>query len=84
MNLDPETVDYIVTLITAWGLSVLGALAILVIGWALSRWAEGTTRRALGRTSRIDRTLTSFLSSLVRYLVLIFTVTASSAFRPRA
>lgn len=76
MNLDAATGDYIVTLITAWGLSVLGALAILVIGWAFSRWAEGMTRRALGRSTRIDQTLTAFLSSLVRYLVLIFTFIA--------
>lgn len=76
MNLDVESGQYIITLITAWGLGVIGALAILVIGWALSRWAENMTRRALTRSSRIDVTLTGFLSSLVRYLVLIFTVIA--------
>jgi len=76
MNIDLETGQYIMALITSWGLSVIGALAILVIGWALAKWAEKLTRRALTRTSRIDLTLTGFLSSLAKYLVLVFTVIA--------
>ncbi|MDZ7840470.1 MAG: mechanosensitive ion channel [Gammaproteobacteria bacterium] len=74
--MNAETGQYIIALITTWGLSVLGALAILFFGWILSRWAESMTRRALTRTSRIDLTLTSFFSSLVRYLVLVFTAIA--------
>lgn len=76
MSIDVETGQYIVALITSWGLSVLGALAILVIGWALSKWVERMTRNALGKTRRIDLTLTGFLSNLARYLVLVFTVIA--------
>lgn len=76
MNLDVESGQYVVALITGWGLSVIGALAILVIGWALSRWAEGMTRKSLSKSARIDVTLTGFLSSLVKYLVLVFTVIA--------
>lgn len=76
MNFNAESGEYIVALITAWGLSVIGALAILVIGWALSRWMERMTRSALTKSPRIDATLTAFFSSLVRYLVLVFTVIA--------
>lgn len=76
MNMNAETGQYIIALITTWGLSVLGALAILAFGWILSRWAESVTRRTLTHTSRIDLTLTSFFSSLVRYLVLVFTAIA--------
>lgn len=76
MNMNADTGQYIITLITTWGLSVLGALVILVAGWVLARWAEGITRRALTRSSRIDLTLTSFFSRLVRYLVLVFTAIA--------
>lgn len=76
MSIDIESGQYIVALITSWGLSVIGALAILAVGWALSKWAEKMTRSALSRTSRIDVTLTGFLSSLAKYLVLVFTVIA--------
>ena len=76
MNLDVESGHYVVALITAWGLRVIGALAILIIGWALSKWAERMTRSALTRSSRVDATLTGFLSNLVRYLVLIITIIA--------
>lgn len=76
MNINAETGEYIVALITAWGLSVIGALAILVIGWSLSRWAEKLTRGALAKSPRVEPTLTTFFSSLVRYLVLAFTIIA--------
>lgn len=76
MNIDVESGQYVVALITGWGLSVIGALAILVLGWALAKWAERIARKALTRTSRIDLTLTGFLSSLAKYLVLVFTVIA--------
>jgi small conductance mechanosensitive channel len=76
MNFDAETLQHIMTVLIEYGLNVIGALAILLIGWSLAKWAEGMTRKALGRSSRIDSTLTSFLSSLAKYLVLAFTVIA--------
>lgn len=76
MNLDAETLQHLITMLTEYGLNVAGALAILIIGWSLSKWAERMTRKALSRSSRIDLTLTGFLSSMVKYLVLVFTVIA--------
>jgi len=76
MSFDTETLQHLVAVLTEYGLNVIGALVILVIGWSLSKWAEGMTRKALNRSSRIDQTLTGFLSSLAKYLVLVFTVIA--------
>lgn len=76
MNFDAETLQHIVSILTEYGLNVIGALVILLIGWSLAKWAESRTRKALNKSPRIERTLTGFLSSLVRYLVLIFTVIA--------
>jgi len=76
MNLDAETIQHLMNLVTTWGLSVIGALAILMLGWGIARWAERIVRKALNRSSRVDRTLTGFLSSLARYLVLAFTIIA--------
>ncbi|HSH43982.1 MAG TPA: mechanosensitive ion channel domain-containing protein [Arenicellales bacterium] len=76
MSLDAESGQYIINLITTWGLRVIGALAILIIGWAVAKWAERMTRGALSRSSRVDSTLTGFVSSLAKYLVLVFTIIA--------
>ena len=63
----------IVTLVSTWGLRVVGALALLIIG----RMIAGTFRRwavkALER-SKIDATLIPFMSSLVFYMLLAFVV----------
>lgn len=76
MNFDAENLQHIVRLLIDYGLSVLGALALLLIGWSLAKWAESATKKALNRSPRIDLMLSSFLSSLVKYLVLVFTVIA--------
>lgn len=76
MNFDEATLQHIVTSLSEYGLSVIGAVITLIVGWSLAKWAEGMTRRGLERTKRIDLTLTSFFSILVRYLVLIFTLIA--------
>lgn len=76
MNLDAETIRHMTSLLSEYGLNVIGAVVILLIGWSLSKSAEKLTRKALARTSRVDLTLTGFLASFARYLVLIFTVIA--------
>ncbi|MGF0536634.1 mechanosensitive ion channel family protein [Agrobacterium sp. ES01] len=54
-----------------YSFSIVGALLLLIIGWAfaaiLGRWA----RRGLGRVRGVDETLAVFLSNVVRYAVLI-------------
>jgi len=76
MNIDTATLQHIVTALSEYGLSVIGAIVTLIVGWSLAKWAESMTRRVLGRSERIDSTLTSFFSNLTRYLVLIFTLIA--------
>lgn len=57
-------------LIIDYAMSVLGALLVLFIGFAIAGWAKSATRSALER-SNLDPTLQKFFSNLVRYLVLI-------------
>jgi len=76
MNLDAETIQHLLSLLSEYGLNVVGAVVILLVGWSLSKWAEKLTRKALTRTSKVDVTLTAFLSSFARYLVVVFTVIA--------
>lgn len=53
--------------------SVLGAVAILFLGWILSAWLQRRVS-SLGRKNKhLDEMLFDFLSSIVRYAVLAFT-----------
>ena len=58
------------TVLVTWGLKVLGALAVLVVG----RMVAGSLRKAMGRIMNrtgTDATLSKFLTSLVYYLVMV-------------
>lgn len=58
-------------LIATYALSVVGGIAILIIGWLVAGWAGRTTERLMSRVPRIDGTLVGFAASLVRYGVLV-------------
>ncbi|MDQ0305223.1 mechanosensitive ion channel family protein [Ancylobacter polymorphus] len=59
-------------LIILYGLNMLYALALLVIGWWLASVVDRLVTRALNATHRVDPTIVGFLSSLARYTVLVF------------
>lgn len=61
-TLEAMAVDY--------SLDIVGAIAILVIGWIVAGWVRLAVRKALTRLPRSDATVTSVVSSLARYLVL--------------
>ena len=69
-------VAQITELITGYGMDIIGAVVILIIGWIAAGWAARMTGRALGRFEKVDVTLARFFQSIVRYLVLILTVLA--------
>src|SRR3954464_14137843 len=66
----------LVALITTYGLRVVGAITILVLGWILSRVLYNAIRRLCARSQRLDRTITLFLANGTRYLALVFTFVA--------
>jgi small conductance mechanosensitive channel len=55
--------------VVTWGIKVVGALVVLVVGWIAAGAIRGWVRRALQR-SKIDNTLVPFVSNLVYYLIL--------------
>jgi small conductance mechanosensitive channel len=58
------------SLLVTWGLKVVGAILVLIVG----RIVAGSLRKSLGRfmdRAETDPTLAKFLSSLVYYLVLV-------------
>ena len=66
----------LVALVTTYGLRVVGAIIILVIGWILSRLLYNGIRKLCARSQRLDQTITLFLANGARYLVLVFTFSA--------
>lgn len=71
-----EIIDQVITISTTYGLNAMGAVTILIFGWMVAGWAKGATRKALGRIKAVDEMLTSFFSSLVKYVIIAFTVVA--------
>ena len=68
-----QVVEASATLVSTWGLSVVGAIAVLIIG----RWLAGMIRRAVVRTlerARVDSALVPFLSASAYYVVLTLVV----------
>ncbi|TDI42628.1 MAG: mechanosensitive ion channel [Acidobacteria bacterium] len=73
---DPQAfLTVIADLVTTWGLRVVGALVVLMIGRVLAGWTRATVRKLLNRGS-VDSTLVPFLSNMVYYLMMAFVVIA--------
>ena len=69
-------VDSAAAVVSTWGLRVLGALAVLVLGWMVAKIVRATARRALARVN-IDATLVPFLSGIAYYLVIMVVLVAA-------
>ena len=77
MNEDIEIVfETVLEIVSSYGLSVVGAVVILVVGMWLSGRIAGLVRRALMRNQRIDQMVAVFLSSLTRYALVAVTIIA--------
>jgi len=64
-----DGMNAMVELVSTWGLQVIGAIAVLIIG----RMAAGLVRRGVGRAlvrAKTDPTLVPFVSGMAYYLVL--------------
>jgi small conductance mechanosensitive channel len=66
----------LVTLVTTYGLRVIGAIVILVAGWMAARFLHTVVVRLCARSAHIDRTVVLFLANGARYLTLAFTFVA--------
>ena len=59
-----------------YGLDVLGALAILIVGSMVADWARRRVLRVLNRAPRVDETLKPVIASIVRYGILVLVLIA--------
>jgi small conductance mechanosensitive channel len=66
----------VAALVTTYGLRVVGAIIILIVGWTMARLIYGAIVRVCVRSTRVDRTITLFLANGARYSLLVFTFVA--------
>lgn len=59
-----------------FGLDLLGAVLILIVGWWAAGRAAALVRHSLKNTKFVDATLKPLASSIVRYVILIFVIIA--------
>ena len=64
------------TVITTYGLKMIGAVLILIICWTVSGMVQNAIIKAGKHTPRIDITIFTFLGSVAKYAVLFFTIVA--------
>ena len=69
-------IEQVIDVVTLYGLDVLGALAILIIGWMIAGWVRSAVNRALGRIPNMDSTLRPFLANMIRWVILAFVIVA--------
>ena len=71
-----ETIQEIITIGVEYGVDIVGAVVLLVIGWTLAGWVRRGIRHALDRVPKMDETLKLFLAKLVWYVIMIFVLVA--------
>lgn len=77
MNLDPnEILNSILALTSTWGLKVLGAIVVLIVGRIIASSARKIVRRG-GERAHLDATIIPFLSGLAYYIVLAIVFVAA-------
>lgn len=62
--------------LTQYGLNVLGAIGILIIGWIAAGWLSKKVRKRAQKSEAIDDTLTPLLAKVTKILVLVVTALA--------
>ena len=66
----------LIALIIDYALDMVGAVLLLIAGWMAAGWVQTHTARMLGAVERVDATLLSFVTQLVRYSILILVMVA--------
>ncbi len=65
-----------ITILTTYGLKIIGAILILIVGRMAASWTAKAVSRSLEKSGKVDNTLRPFFSNFARYVVLIITVLA--------
>jgi small conductance mechanosensitive channel len=69
-------INDLLPLLIDYGLNILGAVVILILGWGAASWFSKRVAKSLGKTERVDDTLTPILVKTTKIVVLLITVLA--------
>ena len=75
-NQTRELIENVIAIGVEYGVDIVGAIVLLVVGWTVAGWIRRVIRRTLDRVPALDETLKPFIANLVRYVVLIFVLIA--------
>ncbi len=71
-----EFMDWLIPTVSEMGLDLVGAILVLMIGFWIAGRVRSWIRKALDKLPNFDDTLTTFLASLMRYVVIAITLLA--------
>lgn len=71
-----EYTDSMAPLIVSYGLNIVGAIVILIIGWIIAGWAKNRVTSKAKKSGKIDETLIPVLAQTTRVFILIVTLLA--------
>lgn len=78
--LDPAAIERaaaaLIAIVTTYGLRVIGAVVLLIVGWIAASWIGHAVWTNLGKFKRVDDMLRGFVASLVKYGILAVTLIA--------
>ena len=67
-----DLVAQLTEVVTRYGLDIIGAVVLLVVGWIAAGWTRRVVFRVVGRVPGVDATLKPLLASIARYVLLAF------------
>ena len=70
--------EQVMVFLATYGLNVVGAVVILILGWVVARFGQRMIRNLLEK-SKIDAAVVSFVGSCIYFLILTFAVLAALA-----
>jgi len=63
--------------LATYGINVVGAFLIIIVGFMVAGWARRKLERTLSRSGKMDATLVRFFGSLIRYAIMGFVIIAA-------
>jgi small conductance mechanosensitive channel len=63
--------------LATYGINVVGAFLIIIVGFMVAGWARRALERTLSRSGKMDATLVRFFGSLIRYATMGFVIIAA-------
>ncbi len=71
-----EINEVVVQTVIPYGLDILGAVIIFIVGWLVAGWVSKRIYKACTESVKVDQTLTPLIAKIVKYVILFATLLA--------